>query len=222
MLALHSSHWKHFCKRHIEIVGNNGFIYGNKVKRVHIWATSTFVIDEPFRRQHLQKCVYRMICTSGPQVFLFFTKAQSSEEKKKVQHEHAGHTCSTSCKHTMLLETLILVSVLYDRLDAWAFPDTSGHVWLTLRKPTSASSKASKIATSGAERHKCRDQFSHSRFRASKNGWGDRSEVFLFPRQTRFATFVACFDCAHNAFYFLLLDLLTLPKTMAGFCSRIV
>lgn len=113
MLALHTSHWKHFCKRHIEIVGNNGFIYGNKVKRVHIWATSTFVIDEPFRRQHLQKCVYRMICTSGPQVFLFFFFKSSEQwrRKKKVRHEHAGQTCSTSCKHTMLLETLILVSV---------------------------------------------------------------------------------------------------------------
>lgn len=185
-------------------------------RRVHLLSTNHFDVN-----------IYKSVYTGwsvqvGLKFFCFFTKAQSSEEKKKVQHEHAGHTCSTSCKHTMLLETLILVSVLYDRLDAWAFPDTSGHVWLTLRKPTSASSKASKIATSGAERHKCRDQFSHSRFRASKNGWGDRSEVFLFPRQTRFATFVACFDCAHNAFYFLLLDLLTLPKTMAGFCSRIV
>lgn len=182
---------------------------------VHLLSTNHFDVN-------IYKSVYTGWSVQVGLKFFVFFKSSVQWRKKKVQHEHAGHTCSTSCKHTMLLETPILVSVFHDRLDAWAFPATSGHVWLTLRKPTSASSKASKTATSGAERHKCRDQFSHSQLTASKNGWGDRSEVFLFPRQRRFATFVACFDCAHNAFCFLLLDLLKSPKTMAGFCSRTV
>lgn len=44
----------------------------------------------------------------------------------------------------MPLETRM--RVLYDRLDAHAFPSASSHVWLTLRKPRSTSPKGSKTA----------------------------------------------------------------------------
>lgn len=134
---------------------------------------------------HFDVNIYKSVYTGwsvqvGLKFFSFFFESSEQWRKKKsatwacgLHMQHIMHT------HNAFRNTNSGERFFYDRLDAWAFPATSGHVWLTLRKPTSASPKASKIATSGAERHKCRDRLSHSWFTTSKNGWGDHSKFFF-------------------------------------------